>query len=189
MVGAIKHDIPEIGSGRWLRDLGLAIKPVSDVLNAIFITESTDDTKTDPNRYLEASVRIRELVETNMPRKRTVTRGHAFAAGFDGELADDEHYQDAGTKRKSFKRARTPSAPKYLPENKRQKTGCRACGRSHELSRCFYVFPELRPKNFVLHQGRAKIVSRALKGFELSKEVEAIRKERQDRKEGRDSED
>jgi hypothetical protein len=33
------------------------------------------------------------------------------------------------------------------------------------------------------------MVSRALKGFELSKEVEAIRKERQDRKEGRDSED
>jgi hypothetical protein len=189
MVGAIKHDIPEIGSGRWLRDLAIAIKPISDVLNAIFITESTDDTKTDPNRYLEASVRIRELVETNMPRKRTVTRGHAFAAGFDGELADDEHYQDAGTKRKSFKRARTPSAPKYLPENKRQKTGCRACGRNHELSRCFYVFPELRPKNFVLHQGRTKMVSRALKGFELSKEVEAIRKERQDRKEGRDSED
>ena len=37
-VGAIKHDIPpEIGSGRWLRDLALAIKQFSDVLNAILL--------------------------------------------------------------------------------------------------------------------------------------------------------
>ena len=106
----IKHNIPEIGSGRWLRDLALAIKPVSDVLNAMFITESTDDQRTDPSRYLEASVRIRELVETNISRRRMVTRGHAFAAEFDGELAGDERYQDAGNKRKSFKRARTPYA-------------------------------------------------------------------------------
>jgi hypothetical protein len=190
MVGAIKHNIPEIGSGRWLRDLAIAIKPVSDVLNAMFITESTDDQRTDPSRYLEASVRIRELVETNMPRKRTVTRGLAFAAEFGGELADDGHYQDAGNKKKSFKRARTPSAPKNLPENKRQKTGCRACGLyRHPLSRCFYVFPELRPQDFKPHQYRVNKVSQALKDFELSKEVEAIREERQDGKEGRDRED
>jgi hypothetical protein len=80
---------------------------------------------------------------------------YAFAAEFDRELAGDERYQDAGNKRKSLKRARTPSAPKNLPENKRQKTGCRACGlHGHELSRCFYVFPELRHKGFKPHKDR-----------------------------------
>ena len=69
MMGAIKHNIPEIGSGRWLRDLALAIQPVSDVLNAIFITESTDDQKTNPSRYLEASVRIRSLSKQTCQRK------------------------------------------------------------------------------------------------------------------------
>lgn len=182
MVGAIKHNIPEIGGGRWLRDLALAIKPVSDVLNAMFITESTDDEKTNPNRYLEASVRIRELVETNMPRKRMVTRGHAFAVEFDGEPAADERGQDEGfKKRKSIKRARTPSAPSDLPGNKRKKIGCKACGQNrHELSRCFYVFPELRYKGFKPHEALVAKVSKALDDLDLAEEVEAIRKERQD---------
>ena len=184
MVGAIKHNIPEIGSGRWLRDLALAIQPVSDVLNAIFITESTDDQKTNPSRYLEASVRIRELVETNMPKKRLVTRGHAFAAEFDGELSGDEHSQDVGNKKKSLKRARTSSAPKNSPENKRRRNGCWACGQpQHKLSHCFYVFPELSPKDFKPNKSLVTKASRALDDSELAERVEAIRKERQNEKE------
>jgi hypothetical protein len=53
-VGAIKHDIPpEIGSGRWLRDLALAIKQFSDVLNAILLQNQQMIKKSIPGSECE----------------------------------------------------------------------------------------------------------------------------------------
>jgi len=50
----------------------VAIEPVGDVVYMIGKRIQIDIS------YLEAGVRIRGLVTTNMPRKRMVTRGHAF---------------------------------------------------------------------------------------------------------------
>ena len=58
MAEANRHQIPEINAGRWLRDLAEAIRPLSEVLRATFIMESTDDSKSDSERYLEVSVKI-----------------------------------------------------------------------------------------------------------------------------------
>jgi hypothetical protein len=91
-----------------------------------------------------------------MSRERMVTRGHAFAAEFDGELAGDAN---------------------YLPENKRNKTGCRACGLyRHELSCCFTSSLSSVTRISNHKKNRVKKVSQALKDFELSEEVEAIRR-------------
>ena len=44
--------------------LATAIRPLSEVLRATFIMESTDDNKIDPGMYLKVSVKIREIVGT-----------------------------------------------------------------------------------------------------------------------------
>jgi len=62
MAEALKHQIPEIGAGRWLRDLAATISPVSEALSVMLIAESTDDSKIDPNRYLEIGIKVREVV-------------------------------------------------------------------------------------------------------------------------------
>lgn len=65
MVEANRYKIPEIGSGRWLRDLAIAIKPISETINATLIKHSTNDARNDSSLYLKAGVRIREFVGTN----------------------------------------------------------------------------------------------------------------------------
>lgn len=123
------------------------------------------------------SAKIREIIRSDQSKKRTVMRGHV-----DGEPAGDEHSQDAGhNKRGPLKRARMPSTSKNLPRNKRKKFGCKACGQNrHELSRCFYVFPELRPNGFKPNKALVAKVSQALDDLNLAKEVETIRKDQQD---------
>jgi hypothetical protein len=180
MAEAQRYQIPEISSGRWLRDLATAIRPLSEVLRATFIMESTDDTKTNPERYLEVSVKIREIVGT-ADTKRRVTRGAAFAIEFDGEPPVDEAGQENKNKN-SRKRARTTSATKNTTRGKKRKTrmeSCKACGlRSHELSRCYYAFPELRYPGFEPIKNLEEKVAQALEDNEkLANEVEVIRKE------------
>ena len=86
---AIKYDIPEINAGRWLRDIARAMKPLSDALYVKFINAATNDEKSGPERYLAVSMKIREIIQTDVS-KRTVMRGTAFAAEFDGEPAPDD---------------------------------------------------------------------------------------------------
>jgi hypothetical protein len=173
MAEAQKHQIPEINAGRWLRDLAEAIRPLSEVLRATFIMESTDENKSDPERYLEVSVKIREIVGTAGTKKRTVTRGNAFAAEFDGEPADDRE----DTTKKPRKRARTMSV---LPNaEKKPRRTCKACGNPrHSLPRCYYAFPELRPQNFRSIKRLEENVAKAiLDNEELAEEIDKIRKE------------
>ena len=140
MAEAIKHEIPEIGAGRWLRDLATTISPVSEALSVMLIAESTDDSKIDPNRYLEIGVKVREVVGTMNIPKRRVMRGTAFAAGFDGKPAtDDEVSHDEGRNTQSRKRARTTESSKKVIKRRKTKP-CKACGGNHPLSRCFYAY-------------------------------------------------
>ena len=180
MVEANRYGIPEIASGRWLRDLAIAIKPISETLNATFIKHSTNDDKNDPSLYLKAGIRIREFVGTNNnPSKGRVTRGAAFTAEFDGEPATDEdNRQEEDNERKPRKRAGTNSALRNLRSSKRTMNPCKACGLPHDLSRCFYAFPELRYEGFKPIDDIAARVARALKRKQgLADDVEAIRKE------------
>ena len=81
MARAISQDISEIKSGGWLRDLAFAMKPIGETLTSRFMDEATDDTKTDPNRYIEASAKIREMADVLHPAaKARIARGGAFAA-------------------------------------------------------------------------------------------------------------
>jgi hypothetical protein len=171
MAEARKHAIPEINSGRWLRDLAEAIRPLSEVLRATFIMDSTDDSKSDSERYLEVSVKIREIVGTTGTKKRMVTRGNAFAAEFDGEPADDEDKN-----KNSRKRAGSVSA--FPDTEKKPRRSCKACGNQrHPLSRCYYVFPELRPQKFRSHKWLENKVAKAIQdNEELAEEVDRIRK-------------
>jgi hypothetical protein len=57
MAQANKNEIPEIGAGRWLRDLAIAMRLVNKALSVLFINDSTDDSKIDSTRYLETSVK------------------------------------------------------------------------------------------------------------------------------------
>lgn len=173
MAEARRHEIPEINSGRWLRDLAEAVRPLSEVLRATFIMDSTDDSKSDPERYLEVGVKIREIVGTAGTKKRTVMRGNAFAAEFNGEPADDNEDKI----KKSRKRAGSVSA---LPDaEKKPRRACKACGNlRHSLPRCYYAFPELRPQNFKPIKRLEEKVAKALQhNEELTEEVDKIRKE------------
>jgi hypothetical protein len=176
MVEANRYKIPEIGSGRWLRDLAVAIKPISETLNATFIKHSTNDAKNDSSLYLKAGVRVREFVGTNNnPSKGRVVRGAAFAAEFDGEQATEDDRKD--DRKKSRKRAGTVST---LPDvGKKLRRSCKACGSpKHPLRRCYYAFPELRPKQFMPVQKWAEKAAKALDdNEELAEEVDIIRKE------------
>lgn len=182
MVEARKHQIPEISSGRWLRDLAATIKPLSDVLRTTFILESTDDSKSDPERYLEVSVKIREIVGST-DIKRRVTRGTTFAAEFNGEPAEpgidnDDHHDDKDNR----KRKRAGTAPGNTRGKRRKMDDCKACGLSHhKLSRCYYAFPELRHSGFNPIKAVEERVARALiTDKNLIDEIEAIRKEMQE---------
>ena len=180
MAEAIKYDIPEINAGRWLRDIARAMKPLSDALYVKFINAATNDEKSGPERYLAVSMKIREIIQTDVS-KRTVMRGTAFAAEFDGEPAPDRDncdHHDA----KSRKRARTTSAPSNVTKGKKRKISCKACGQpSHKLTRCFYAFPEIRPWNFEPDEELVEKVARALEDGDLTKEVDIIRKERRNK--------
>ena len=181
MAEAIKHDIPEISAGRWLRDLARAIRPISDALYVKFVNAATDDEKSKPERYLTVSMKIREIVQTDTS-KRTVMRGNAFTAEFDGEAAPDnrnihDHHDEANNNTKTRKRPWTTSAPDN-PIKKRI-TGCKACGKiRHKLPRCYYAFPEIRPLGFEPNEELVEKVARVLQNGDLNKEIEAIRKER-----------
>lgn len=181
MAEAIKHDIPEISAGRWLRDLARAIRPISDALYVKFVNAATDDEKSKPERYLTVSMKIREIVQTDTS-KRTVMRGNAFAAEFDGEAAPDnrnihDHHDEANNNTKTRKRPWTTSAPDN-PIKKRI-IGCKACGKlRHKLPRCYYAFPEIRPLGFEPNEELVEKVARVLQNGDLNKEIEAIRKER-----------
>jgi hypothetical protein len=184
MAEAIKYDIPEINAGRWLRDIARAMKPLSDALYVKFINAATNDAKSGPERYLEVSMKIREIIQTDVS-KRTVMRGTAFAAEFDGEPAPygdncDNHDERKNTK--SHKRARTTSAPNNVTKGKKRKISCKACGQpSHRLIRCYYAFPELRPLDFEPDEELVEKVARALEDGGLTKEVNTIRKERRNK--------
>jgi hypothetical protein len=180
MVEANRYEIPEIASGRWLRDLAIAMKPISETLNATFIKHSTNDAKNNSRSYLRAGIRIREFVGTNNnPSKGRVTRGTAFAAEFNGEPASEEDATQDSNKSKSRKRAGTASALQNAPKGKRNNIGsCQACGlRGHQLSKCFYALPELRYDGFVPIERFEKKVRHALmNNSKLENEIEAIRK-------------
>jgi hypothetical protein len=184
MAEARKHKIPEIESGRWLKDLATAMRPISEGLSFRFTDESTDDDKTDPKRYLEVSVKIREILGTmNIPKGR-VTRGAAFAAELDGEPACDEDSHDERENKTSRsvsprKRAGTTSALNKATKGKKKKNGCKACGMpNHELSRCFYAFPESRYPDFKpIERLVAKVAKSLEENKDLAAEVEKIRKE------------
>lgn len=176
MMEANKQRIPQVHAGQWLRDLALAIKPLSDTLYVMFIQDSTDKAKYDSKQYLKTSVKIREVIEAARGGfKGRVVRGAAFAAQFDGEQVTDDDKED--DKKKSRKRAGTVSA---LPNaEKKLRRTCKACGGiMHNLTRCYYVFPELRPERFRPIKKLEKKVAKALEdNEELAEEVDKIRKE------------
>jgi hypothetical protein len=183
MVEAIKYDIPEINSGRWLRDLAKVVKPLSDALYVKFINNATNKAKNKPERYLEVGIKIREVIQTDASKRR-VTRGTALAAEFDGEpAASEDGYAEEikTTKSGSRKRAGTTSVLKDASKSKKRKTPCKACGQPrHELSHCFYAFPELRFPGFEPNKTLVEKVAKALEDTHLAEEVIAIRKERQE---------
>jgi hypothetical protein len=190
MVEAIKYNISEINSGRWLRDVAKAVKPLSDALHVKFVNNATNKDKNKPERYLEVSIKIREVIQTSDTSRKRVTRGTVLAAEFDGEpAASEDSYTEESkscktTKSGSRKRAGTTSALKDA--SKKKKTlRCKACKLPrHELDHCYYVFPELRFPGFEPVEGLVRKVARALaEDTHLAEEVATIRKERQLEKE------
>jgi len=177
MVEGIKYNIPEIMAGRWLRDLAAVMRPLSEALYVKFINGSTNDAKNNPERYLEVSAKIREIIRSDLSKKR-VTRGTAFTAEFDGEPAEDEHIMKHDDRKRSRKRAGTTSALKNAPKVKKNRRACKACGQlTHRLSNCYYAFPEMRPRWFKPIDDLEAKAAEALENVELAEEVEAIRNE------------
>jgi hypothetical protein len=179
MVDAIEHGIPEISSGRWLRDLARVIRPLSDALYVKFMSAASNDEKSRTERYLEIGIKIREVIQGDTPKKR-VTRGAAFAAEFDGEPATDEDGHEEGDKSsKSRKRAGSTSMSN-APKSKKRKAPCKVCGQlSHVLPRCYYAFPELRHSGFKPVKTLVEKAAQAMEDSNLADEVEAIRREKQ----------
>jgi len=70
MTEGIKHNIPEITAGRWLRDLANVMRPLSEALYVKFINGSTNDAKNNPERFLEVSAKIREIIRSDLPKGR-----------------------------------------------------------------------------------------------------------------------
>jgi len=135
MVEANRYKIPEIGSGRWLRDLAIAIKPISETLNATFIKHSTNDAKNDSSLYLKAGVRIREFVGTNNnPSKGRVVRGAAFAAEFDEEQATDDDRKDDRKKCQCYYAFPELRPKHYRPSKKLAEKVAKALDDNEELA-------------------------------------------------------
>jgi hypothetical protein len=183
MVEAIKYNISEINSGRWLRDVAKVVKPLSDALHVKFINNATNKDKNKLERYLEVSIKIREVIQTSDTSGKRLTRGTALAAEFDGEPAageDDDAETNKTTKTDTRKRAGTTSALKGAFKKKKKNAQlCKACGQiTHELPRCFYVFPELRYRGFEPIELLVEKVARALEDTRLAEEIATIKKER-----------
>ncbi|KAL1976426.1 hypothetical protein VTN31DRAFT_2708 [Thermomyces dupontii] len=109
---------------------------------------------------------LREDGPTDKPRP--VVKG-AFLA-FDGvEATGDESSAEEKTKRK---RSSTPP-----PKNKKRRTGCFACdGIGHKVAKCYYVFPEKAPEDFVFNEELRQAVNERLKSDrKLRQEVERLR--------------
>jgi hypothetical protein len=179
MAEGIRHNIADVSDGRWLRDLAKAIKPLSEALYIKFMDAATDDAQANAETYLKVSSKINEMIRSDPPKGR-VTRGTTFAAEFDGELNEDDvlSEMEVDDKENTRKRAGTISALKGAPKDKKIKTSCKACGQNrHDLTRCFYAFPELRFKGFKPNKKSIAKATEALKDPELAKEVERIRKE------------
>ena len=179
MTEAIHHDIPEIQHGKWLRDLGTALSPLSEVLRVKFLEKAGDEDEADPENYLRIGAYIREVLNPSSISKPKVVRGNTFVADIDEDTDTEEQEQGRGRKR-----AGTDSALKDASDSKKKKDGCKACGQTrHELSRCFYAFPEFRYKGFKPSKKMVDKVAKALEeNEELVKEIEAIRQKRQKKK-------
>ena len=191
MSEANKHQTFHTFSGQWLRDLAMVIKPLSEALHVIFLRDASDPAKSNSKDYLEASVQIRDVLQVrteDITKGGRTTRGAAFVTEFDGEpaLEEDDITQESDRPR-NRKRAGTESILRNAPKRKRKKElnmACKACGsKTHPLSKCFYVFPELRFDGFVPNKKLENKVRQILEdNTELEKEIEAIRKEMEDKK-------
>lgn len=179
MVDCIKYELPEVKNGRWLRDLALRIRPMSEVYYVQFMKDANDDAKSDPLEFRRVA---RELRETLGPRSggRTV-RGSAFNASFGPtEPSDDssdaintqeaEQAPPQGRKRTGTRSQGANAQKKVTPE-------CQACGmRGHSLPKCWCIFEEMRPDGVEPMRSRVRKAKKALaEDEELSRQVQEIR--------------
>jgi hypothetical protein len=188
MAEAVKHNISEINAGKWLRDLAIVMKPLSDALYVVFMNSAIDERDSEPERYMSAGMRVREILRAASDvSKSRVTRGAAFATEFAGEAADDKDDHDEPDKDRTKSRKRqtrsSVSPSRNESRSKKRKVLCKACGLpSHKMFRCFYAFPELQPESFVPNEALVEKVAKALENTTLANEVETIRRKRQNKK-------
>ena len=60
MAKAIHYDIAEIKRGRWLTDLALQIRPVTDGFSDKLLDEAEDPTLSKPQQYRNVARRYRQ---------------------------------------------------------------------------------------------------------------------------------
>jgi hypothetical protein len=91
-MGALQVNLPEFWISNWKRfrddyenRFPSVMRPLSKALYVKFINGSTNDAKNSPERYMEVSAKIREIIRSDLPKKK-VTRGAAF------RVYSDEHY-------------------------------------------------------------------------------------------------
>ena len=92
----------------------------------------------------------------------------------------DDLEEDDATK--SRKRAGTTSALNSALKGKK-KTPSKSCGQArHNLSRCYYAFPELRHAGFKPVESLVAKSAETLQDLDLATEVDKIQKERAEKK-------
>lgn len=187
MVDCIKHDLPEVKHGRWLRDLARCIRPVSDAFHIRLLGDANDKDKSDPTNFRKVA---RELREALGPQGGRTARGGAFPGFGPTEPSEDSsdaaaHAGGETNRAKSQGRKRSGTDSHEADKaSKKIKSGCAACGmKGHSLPECWCVFEELRPEGALSNKYRARKAKKALEeSEELSQQVKELREKMKEKK-------
>jgi hypothetical protein len=188
MVECIKYELPEVKNGRWLRDLALRIRPMSEVYYVQFMKDANDDAKSDPLEFRRVARELREMLGTRSGG-RTV-RGGAFNASFgptepSDDSSDTIHFEEAEQAPPQGSKGRKRPGTSYESNaSKKVNPECPACGmRGHSLPECWCIFEELRPEGAKSSSYRVRKANKALAdNEELSRQVQEIRQKMEKKK-------
>jgi hypothetical protein len=180
MVDCIKYELPEVKNGRWLRDLALRIRPMSEVYYVQFMKDANDDAKSDPLEFRRVARELREMLPGPRPGGRTV-RGGVFDVSFGPTEPSDDSSDAINTQEAEQApprgRKRTGTRSQEANAQKKVNPECLACGMSgHSLPKCWCIFEEIRPDGVKLMRSRVRKAKKALaENEELSRQVQEIR--------------
>ncbi|KAL1994662.1 hypothetical protein VTN49DRAFT_2132 [Thermomyces lanuginosus] len=156
----------------WYPEFGRAVKAFGyafwHMCQKARFEKDMEDNTLDYRRVAKAfRLHLKEDGPTNIPRP-VVKRA---SPAFEGVEATDDR---SNAEEKTTMKRKHSSTP--LPQNKKRRTGCFACGGiGHKVANCYYVFPEKAPDDFVFDEELRQGVRERLKfDKRLRREVERL---------------